>query len=324
MKEELVVRALWLAYIGKFTQDKIARYLNVSRQKVQRLIAEGIERDFISFEICHEISELVEIEAQLKSTYGLEYAQVVPRMPGEQSAETYMESLGLVGSAYLANLLAGPDGKTIGIGWGRTISEVAKCFYKRVERKSTQHQFVPLMGSLNSKSAMNPMNLIYLFGAKINAETYFLPAPFLVDSPEQRAILEQLKSIQKVMNLAIAADYYFLSIGEIGPTSSVLKFGLISREHQEELINKGAVADVLGKFIDKEGKLVDHPINQLSISVDIDTLRQKHVTAICSGAEKFEAVRTVLNAKLISGLITDEATANSLLQSAKLVQNKSN
>jgi DNA-binding transcriptional regulator LsrR (DeoR family) len=315
VEEELAVRALWLAYIGKYTQDKIARYLNISRQKVQRLIAEGIARDYMTVQICHDISSLIELEERLKSTYGLEYAQVVPRLPGEQSAETYMESLGLVGSTYLINLLSGPESKTIGIGWGRTISHVAKGFYKRAEKKSTRHQFVPLMGSLSSNSAMNPMNLIYLFGEKTNAETYFMPAPFLVDSIEQRVILEQQKSVQKVLNLASTADHYFISIGEVGSTSSVLKFGLISQKHQKELLSQGAVADVLGKFIDKNAELVDHPINQLSITVDIETLRKKSVTAVCSGLEKIKAVRTVLEAKLISGLITDEETAGNLLGS---------
>ena len=119
--------------------------------------------------------------------------------------------------------------------------------------------------------------------------------------------------MRKVLNLTLAADHYFISIGEVGPTSSILKLGLITERNQKELLSQGAVADVLGKFIDKNGELVDHPINRLSITIDIETLRRKSVTAVCSGLEKLKAVRTVLQSHLISGLITDEETAGSLL-----------
>ena len=314
MEDDLAIRALWLAYIGKYTQDKIAGFLNISRQKVQRLIADGIARDFISVNIDHEIEELIRIEEQLRAKFGLTYCQIVPRMPGKGSAETYMDSLGLAGSTFLINLLSGPEKKTIGIGWGRTISHVAKYFHRRVEKRLNHHRFVPLMGSLNSQSAMNPMNLIYLFGEKTGAETYFLPAPFLVDSVEDRSILEKQKSVKRVMDLATRADHYFISIGEVGPTSSILKFGLISKKLQKELRSKGAVADVLGKFIDENGELIDHRINQLSITLDIEILREKETTLICSGHEKIKAVRTVLKKKLASGLITDEETAGDLLK----------
>jgi DNA-binding transcriptional regulator LsrR (DeoR family) len=316
VEKDLAIRALWLAYIGKYTQDKIAGFLNISRQKVQRLIAEGIAKDLITVNIDHEIGDLIEIEEQLRATHGLTYCRVVPRMPGNASATTYMESLGLVGSTYLMDLLSGPDKKTIGIGWGRTISHVAKYFHKRVDKSLSHHKFVPLMGSLNSRSAMNPMNLINLFGEKTGAETYFLPAPFMVDSIEDRSILVKQKSVRRVIDLATRADHYFISIGEVGPTSSVLQFGLISKNLQDELLAKGAVADVLGKFIDESGELVDHPINQLSITLDIEVLGKKETTLICSGQEKVRAMRTVLKKRLISGLITDEETAEDLLNQA--------
>ena len=314
MEEELAVRALWLAYIGKYTQDKIAEFLNISRQKVQRLIADGIARDFVSVQICHEISSLIEMEETIKSKFGIKHCQVCPRMPGKACADTYMASLGLAGSTYLFNLLSGPKKKTIGMGMGRTLSHVAKHFQKRAEMNLDSHKFVPLIGSFTKKSAMNPMNLMYLLGEKTNAETYFLPAPFFVDSVEERKILEKQSSVKNVLDLAMKADHYFIGIGEIGPTAAILKFGLISKKLQKQLRSKGAVAEIVGKFINKKGELVDHPINQLSITLPIDTLRDKSVVAVCSGLEKLKAIQIVLKTKLISGLITDEVTAGRLLQ----------
>jgi DNA-binding transcriptional regulator LsrR (DeoR family) len=314
MEEELTVRALWLAYIGKYTQDKIARFLNISRQKVQRIIADGISKEFLSVQICHEISSLIEIEEKIRSKFGLEYCQVVPRMPGKACSETYMESLGLACSTFLFNLLSGPEKKTIGIGMGRTLSHMAKHFQKRADMNLNNHKFVPLIGSFTKKSVMNPINLIYLLGEKTNAETYFLPAPFFVDSVEERQILEKQRSIKKVLDLALKADHYFIGIGEVGPTASILKFGLISKNLYQQLRSKGAVAEIVGKFINIKGELVDHPINQLSITMPIETLRDKSVVAVCSGLEKVKAIQTVLEKNYISGLITDEETAEHLLK----------
>ena len=313
MEEELIVRALWFAYIGKYTQNEIAELLNISRQKVQRLVAEGIAKDYVTVEICHEISSLIELEEKMKSSFGLEYCNVIPRLPGETCAETYMESLGLAGSTYLMDLLSNSEEKIIGIGWGRTIANVAKQFYKRADMDLSRHKFVPLIGSLTNNSMMNPMNLINLFGEKTNAEAYFLPAPVWVDSRGEKKLLEKQKSVKKVLDLALKADHYFLSIGEIGSTSSLLKFGVISKSQQNELISKGAIADIIGKFIDENGELVDHRVNQLSIGLDINKLFGKSVIAVCSGLEKVKAARTVLRKKYISGLITDEDTAINIL-----------
>ena len=116
------------------------------------------------------------------------------------------------------------------------------------------------------------------------------------------------------MDLALGADLYFLSIGEVGPTSSILKYKLISEGLHKALQDRGAVADILGKFIDKRGRLVDHPINQLSLAVDIETLRRKNVTVVCCGLEKLEGLYAVLTGMLINGLITDEETAEHLLR----------
>lgn len=316
MEEELTVRALWLAYIGKYTQDKIARFLNISRQKVQRLIADGISKEFVAVQICHDISTLIEIEEQLKSKFGIEYCRIVPRMPGMACAEIYMDSLGLAGSTYLFNLLSGPHKKTIGMGMGRTLLHVAKHFQKRTDINLNCHKFVPLIGSFIKKSAMNPMNLMYLLGEKTDAETYFLPAPFFVDSVEERKILENQKSIKNVLDLALQADHYLIGIGEVGPTSALLKYGQISKSVQNQLRTKGAVAEISGKFINRKGELVDHPINHLSITIPIEALRGKSVVAICSGLEKKKAIKTVLKNHLISGLITDEDTAEHLLKGA--------
>ena len=140
MEEELTVRALWLAYIGKYTQDKIARFLNISRPKVQRLIANGIAKEFVAVQICHEISTLIEIEEAVKSKFGIEHCQVVPRMPGKACAETHMESLGLAGSTHLFNLLSSPEKKTIGMGMGRTLMHVAKHFQKRTDTRLNNHK----------------------------------------------------------------------------------------------------------------------------------------------------------------------------------------
>lgn len=314
MEEEITVRALWLAYIGKYTQNKIAEFLNLSRQKVQRLIADGIANEFVAVQICHEISSLIEMEEKMRSKLGLKYCQVVPRMPGKACAETYMESLGLAGSTYLFNLLSGPEKKTIGIGMGRTLLHVAKHYQKRNDINLNSHKFVPLIGSFTKKSAMSPMNLMYLLGEKTNAETYFLPAPFFVDSVEEREILEKQRSVKNVLDLALKADHYLIGVGEVGPISSILKFGLISENLLKQLRSKGAVAEIIGKFINKKGELVDHPINQLSITIPIETLRDKSVVAVCGGLEKVKAIQTVLKKKFISGLITDEETAGHLLK----------
>lgn len=77
----------------------------------------------------------------------------------------------------------------------------------------------------------------------------------------------------------------------------------------------GAVGDLLGSYLDRDGRPVNHPLNQRLMALPLEHLKTMPETILASGGvHKAEIVRAVLNAKYVKRLITDERCAQILLQ----------
>ena len=76
----------------------------------------------------------------------------------------------------------------------------------------------------------------------------------------------------------------------------------------------GAVGDLLFNFYDREGKLIDHPVNQRIMSLPIEQLRSVPMRVIASGGnDKVECLLGAIRLIDCNVLITNEATARELL-----------
>jgi DNA-binding transcriptional regulator LsrR (DeoR family) len=74
------------------------------------------------------------------------------------------------------------------------------------------------------------------------------------------------------------------------------------------------VGDLLFHFFDRNGDLVDHPVNQLVMSVEVDRLRRAPVRILTSGGEeKIGALMGAMNLIRPTVLITDEESARRML-----------
>jgi DNA-binding transcriptional regulator LsrR (DeoR family) len=101
----------------------------------------------------------------------------------------------------------------------------------------------------------------------------------------------------------------------MSPTSTAFRFDLISAEERQELLDLGAVGDLLYNFFDAEGHLVDHPVNRRVMSVPIEQLRKTPIRIIASGGlEKVESLMGAIKLIDCNVLITDEGTAQELLK----------
>ena len=80
-----------------------------------------------------------------------------------------------------------------------------------------------------------------------------------------------------------------------------------------ELAGQGAVADVLGWPVDRTGKLVECRLTERVTSMPLTTLATRPVIAFAGGAERIPAILAALRGHWISGLVTDQITAKTLL-----------
>ena len=128
-----------------------------------------------------------------------------------------------------------------------------------------------------------------------------------------RAVLIRQASLRDVFELAGSAELCLVGIGELSGNAFLRLAGTISDDDLGRLHEAGAVGEVLGQFLDRDGRPLDIDLNDRSIGLKLDDLRGKEVVAIAGGTGKVAAIDAVLRAGVVTGLITDEVTAQSLV-----------
>ncbi len=307
---DLAVRAAWLSFVGGYTQEQIAQRLGVSRVKVHRLSALAQDLGFVKVSIEHELVSTVALENRLIERFGLKNCILVPTMEdGTNGQGGTNAALGTAGAHFLSRYLDREPATTIGIGWGKTLSAVADSLLRRPR---PSNRFVSVLGSLTRHAAANPYDVIHQLTDKTGAEGFILPVPFIADAVGDRSLLLGQNSVRKIMALAEQADLYVLGIGGCGPEASAFESGQVTKAEMESLRAAGAVGDVLGRFFDGDGKIVDCEFNERVLGIEPEILRGRQVTAIAGSAGKLTAIEGALKMGLISTLITDEVTAQNL------------
>lgn len=70
---------------------------------------------------------------------------------------------------------------------------------------------------------------------------------------------------------------------------------------------------MMGHFFDESGCILETTLSARTLSVDLSGTGNEGIVVIAGGPEKAQAIRAVLNSGRLTGLITDEATARSLV-----------
>ena len=110
--------------------------------------------------------------------------------------------------------------------------------------------------------------------------------------------------------MARSAQVLAFSLGVAGEHSVLMRSGNIQKSEMAGLLRAGAVGDVLGRFLDAEGRSIDHPIDTRTIGVDLETVRsipEKILAA--AGTHKVAIIRAAAKRGLVDTLITDDVTA---------------
>lgn len=304
----LATRAAWLSYVGNLTQEEIAGRLGVSRIKAARLIAQAVRAGLVHVFVEGTAAECVALEEAVAARWRLEFCVVAPAV---DESPLPLKALAAAGGHWLHRVLEARRAPLIGIGHGRTLGAVVGSL-PRVPRPGVR--FVSLLGSLTRHAAANPFDVIHRLAEITDAESYFMPAPFFADSVEDKQVLLAQRSLESVFALARAAELLVVGIGEVGPEAHLRTIGMITPEEHAELERAGAVGEVLGRFVDARGRPVAAGINERAVAVRLEELRPgRQVVAIAGGRRKASAIAAVLEGRLLTGLITDEATARALV-----------
>ncbi len=304
--KRLRLRAAWMYYVERKTQNEIADALEIGRVTVVRLLADAMARKEVRITIEGDVAELVAIERQLEARFGLTEAIVAP-IASAASDRTHIVSAAT--GAFISEFAR--PGMQLGVGWGRTLIE-SLAFMP--SRQLDDFTVVSLLGSITEARRFNPSEYAWQLAQAFGGECYLLSAPAVVDSPQTRDILIEKCGLHRIFAMAKTLDAAIFSVGGMTTSATIFQVGYMGDAERSALAESGAVGDVLYHFYDREGVLVDHPVNERVMSIPADTIRAIPQRILASGgADKPEAILGAIKFVKPTVMITDALTAAAVL-----------
>jgi DNA-binding transcriptional regulator LsrR (DeoR family) len=307
--EQLHTRVAWYYFIANMTQQEIGDRLGASRVRVNRLLAACRERGLVQINIRGDLAACTALERQLLSAYGLSDAVVVPIA---DSGSGLRDAIGVAAASYVAERLG--DNMTLGLGWGRTLRAVLRAIPNRVLEGAS---VVGLQGGLSHCSGINTFEIVSAFADRLGADQHFFAAPVFARNEADREMILAQQPTRETYEKGCSADMALFTVGEISD-SLLVTYGIEAAEERSSLEASGVVGDVLGTFLDAQGRSVDHSLNRRSVAIapaDLHDIGSRVMAA--GGSSKAVAIRAALRSGIPNVLITDESTAQGLLEPAE-------
>jgi DNA-binding transcriptional regulator LsrR (DeoR family) len=303
----LRLRAAWLYHAYGKTQAEVADQLGIGRSSVIRLLEDAKARGEVKIWIESGESGLTALALELEDRLGLDEAIVVP---GAETPDQASKAVGLALGKFLSDVII--DGMTVGVGWGRTLSAALASFHPP---RHENVKVMSLLGGAVETQFANPFEVSWRIATALDAECYLFPAPLVVDSAETKQRLMRDCGLDRLSAIASALDLAVVSAGDISSQSGSLVRHLIDPRDHDELLALGCVADIMCNFLDRDGKLVDHPLNQRTMSVGLEALRNaRHIVLASGGEQRATAILAVIRSIGCHTLVTDESAARAMLR----------
>ena len=273
--------------------------------RVHRLIAFAEKKGFVKTFVEGGFDETSKYENILKEKYHLKISEVIPI---EDLNNDPNEMIGAAGARFIMNQINENNISEFGIGTGNTLNTIAK-WLPKINKKV---DFITVNGSLTSHNSIQTETGINQIAHKTNGECYNVGIPLMVESIDQKKVLEKIKFINDIMNRANNTKIKILGVGGLFDTSQIVKSKIFSKDSIEKLKKAGAVGEVAGNFFDKNGRYISIKETQKITSADIDSFKISTTVLVAGGKQKITQIKSVLKSGLFTGLITDEETARHL------------
>jgi DNA-binding transcriptional regulator LsrR (DeoR family) len=304
----LMAKVCHYYYRDQLTMQQIGKRLNISRQRVGRLLKEAVDIGFVRIEIPSSANSGTELERKLGLKASL-VVQVIPEFGAKEIKRMTCEA----GASFLRELFGG--NATIGIGWGSTTFELVNHMAPVSLPDATVVQITG--GNKKLPIQFDCHEVTRRLAQKLNVEPVLLHAPGIVDTPETRQLLMRDSTIAETFRLYEKIDLAIVGIGAVSDNvrSTLVDSGYVSDPELESLRKAGAVGDVFSYFIDDDGKVVRTEIYDRLITIGLSCIRKVPLTVgIATGAEKAQAVAAAVRGGFVNALIVDSLLAKALLE----------
>ncbi|HET7716877.1 MAG TPA: sugar-binding domain-containing protein [Bauldia sp.] len=308
-REQLMVQAAKLFFDLDRTQTEIASELGLTRWQVSRLLQEARELGIVRIDIVPRARRRPDLESALQKAFRLREAIVVPAAGKEDPM--LFENVAHAAAQHLAAIHPRPN--VVGVSWGRTMAAVARAIPPHWNPGA---HIVQVNGAVALRAGIPRTNAVAEdLAAAAPGQATLLPVPAIVGSPETRLVLEKDRIVADVLALARRAEVLCFSFGALSAQSVLVESGYLTKADVVALRRKGAVGDILGRFVDADGRIVDDDLDRRTIGLRLEDIgRRAQVIGVSAGPTKHAIAIAALRRAIVNVIITDEATARFVLE----------
>ena len=309
--DAFVTEVCWHYYVNEMTQAEVARYMGVTRLRVNQAIQKAKSLGFVKIWIESPFSQRVELQEQLKEALGLQRVVVGP---ANEADYDYHKTVGAALASLLAERLATGGWTSLGVSWGLTLDSAIR----RLTRQSHPDlEVVSILGGTAKGSTLNSFGVASGFANVLGANFSVLTAPIYLSEGIDRNLFLSQNALQEHFEKFKSLDAVLLTCSNVSQRSFLVEHGLPRELTPEALIEAGAIGDVLGRFLDRDGCSVSDQVDNRAIGMPLDqVLAVPEKIMAAAGPHKVEIINAACKRGLVDTLVTDDVTARLLLEAA--------
>lgn len=311
MRISMLAEVATMYYERGLTQEEIAKNFCVSRTSISRMLAAASEKGIIQVHINYQFERHYELERQISERFPVKKVCVFNNRGKSRSEIEY--GTGSLAASVLKEALV-PD-VTVGVAWGNTLSTVVNCLELPTVAPDGV-EVIQLTGAVSGETAAGcSQSIVSKLSEKIPASPIFLNAPLLVENARLRSALMEEPNNARALRRGAYCDIALTGIGSRGYLErGHFEDAYMTPNYAKELLEKGGIGELCGRFFDKDGKELNCAWNKRVVGLPLAELaRIPNVICVSYHPEKAPAMLAALRGKLIHTLITDGTTATKLL-----------
>jgi DNA-binding transcriptional regulator LsrR (DeoR family) len=306
----LMAKVARMYYDQGIRQQEITERLNIHQSRISRMLKRAREANIVRISVATPSGFFPDLEDALENRFHLKEAVVID---SDGDEDRIVRDLGAAAAFYVETTIK--PNIVIGISsWSRSLFSMVETLHPSAA--GAGGKVVQILGGVgNASTQYQAMLLAQRLAGLIGASPVLLQAPGVVGSSEAKAVLVKDAAVEQASRLFSKLDLALVGVGSLEPSSLLASSGnIFSIEERRQLRHVGAVGDICFQFIDKEGRVVESPLLERVIGIDLVTLQSTpRVVGIAGGEAKIPAILASLKAKWLNVLITDRRTAERLI-----------
>lgn len=309
-RDNLLADVAEMYFVEGMNQSEISKRIGVTRSMISRMLTEARSKEIVKIQIERRFEYNIPFQSELIRRFKLDDAVIFTGYV--EDSLRYLSRLGAVAAKVIQPYIR--SGIILGAAWGTALDATINV----LEQQHTQGiKVVQLGGALRGRNLeIDGHGVVQQLVNKLDAEGHYLNVPYIVDKPEIKESLMQVTGVQETMSLMKECDIGLFGIGSIElDYSTFYSGGYLIADEMANLMQLGAIGNVCGLFFNKDGEPTARDFQARSFTISRKDLMKMPVRiGIAGGPGKVKAILGALRGEYINTLITDEKTAQSILE----------